>query len=641
MNERQTAILEQLLTGQTMTTKSLSQTNHVSERTIRNDLTKITTSLTEAGYPFELAKKPGVGIQFHSPVVAKITQAFLQSTQVYEGDYRRKLLLFRLLMASEATTLSDLAAELFVNKQIIRDDLAWANQQLAPENLTVTVKPKIGVFVTGSEGHKRDLLARLLKDLTTTQKNGDFLSNFFSPRDLQITTQLVANFEERYQLPNRGQPDNSIVIHLLFMITRIKNKGTITLSQEEWQLIQYSKAYHYAQELTEQLTEKIGLRFPADEIGYLALRIASFYSANAATDDPYSQQVSQQVTEIITDLIANVQQTMGYDLSGDPILKDNLRLHLNATFTRITSGFHIANPLKAEILKNYTQLFLIVQSITEEFAEDKNWQIPEEEIAYLTVHLQGAIERLKEQKSLGYRTVIICNFGIGVSAFIEAKLTRLFPDVEVIGLLSLAEVPAFDFQQVDFVLTTVDLPALTPPTLTISPLFEKVDQNKIAHFLQQNQTQGDLKTIDINQFTNPFLVQVHLTAKNQQEVLASMCQNLQKKGYIRPDYFESVLKREAKSSTHVGSLIALPHGDPAGIKHSFIAIATLPQPLSWGHAHVQLVILLGLQKDLLGNQETKKLFSLIHYLVETPTALKDVLQATEPLEVLHKLSDYR
>lgn len=641
MNERQNAILEQLLTGHPFTTKDLADKNQVSERTVRNDLAKITDSLTASGYAFELVKKPGVGSQFRSAETSQIRQAFFDQPQVYERNYRRKLLLFRLLMASEATTLGDLAADLFVNKQIIRDDLAWANQQLTPENLTVTIKPKIGVFVTGSEGHKRDLLARLLKELTATQKPGDFLSSFFSQRELTITTQLVADFEDQYQLPNRGQPINSIVIHLLFMIARIKNKGTMTLSLEEWQLIRFSKAYQYAQELTQKLTAKIGLRFPADEVGYLALRIASFYSTNAPADDHYSQQVSQQVTEIITDLIANVQQTMGYDLSQDAVLKENLRLHLNATFTRITSGFHIANPLKAEILKNYTQLFLIVQSITEEFAEDKNWQIPEEEIAYLTVHLQGAIERLKEQASEDYRTVIVCNFGIGVSAFIEAKLTRLFPAVEVLRLLALEEVADFDFRPVDFVLTTVDLPPLPVPTLTISPLFEKNDQNKIAQFLQQNQTQGDLKTIDISQFTNPFLVQVHLAAQNQQQVLALMCQNLQKKGYIHPDYFESVLKREAKSSTHVGSLIALPHGDPAGIKRSFIAIATLAQPLSWGRAQVQLVILLGLQKEALGNRETKKLFSLIHYLVETPTALQEVLEATEPLAVLHKLSDYR
>jgi activator of the mannose operon (transcriptional antiterminator) len=641
LNTRQKTLFRTLLEGRKATIQEFAEENHVSPRTVRNDLSKIEMELNESGFVFSFVKKPGVGIWFESPEKAEISHTFFlqPDAEIYEQEERRSLLLFMLLITTAPRTLDELAEEVYTSKQVIREDLSFLAELLSHHQLALVIKPKIGIFVEGEEREKRELLSQTVKERMDLQ-NQPMLRDFFPAEQLRLLTELVDEFEVQHQLPNNGQVFNSIVIHLLFMIIRVKEEASIQLSPEEWHFIRHSHAHQLAKELSEELTLKLGLHFSEDEVGYLALRIAAFYGASE-TQKEFLQETTQHIEAIINALITDVHQIMGYDLSENQTLRENLRLHLKATFTRIASGFHIINPLKEQIMKNYTQLFLIIQTISEEYADNKKWYIPEEEVAYLTVHLQGAIERMNEEPKQQLKTVIVCNFGIGVSSFIEAKLARAYPQIKVIGLLGLEEAENSALvPQADFILATIPIECEETPVIEISPLFEMKDQSVLSHYLRKNPMKEKLKTFDIHQYTNPFLTQVHLKAETQKEVLEKMVENVKNKGLVTEKYFETVLLRENKGSTRIGKSIALPHGDMNEINHSFIAIATLEKPVLWYTDEVQMIILLGLKKKELGNPETKKFFSMIHYLIENQEAFQHVIKEKDKLNVLKLLSYY-
>ena len=117
---------------------------------------------------------------------------------------------------------------------------------------------------------------------------------------------------------------------------------------------------------------------------------------------------------IVDRLIDNVENILQHSFQGDRILRENLIQHLTSSFARIRSGFHIKNPLKDQIKKTYLHLFLIIQTILDEFVEQYGFRFPEEELAYLTVHFQAALER-KKDKDARYRVALISNHGIGVN----------------------------------------------------------------------------------------------------------------------------------------------------------------------------------------------------------------------------------
>ncbi|MGC6633343.1 PRD domain-containing protein, partial [Escherichia coli] len=75
-------------------------------------------------------------------------------------------------------------------------------------------------------------------------------------------------------------------------------------------------------------------------------------------------------------LIEQVEQFLGYSLKEDQLLKQNLRSHLSSTYFRLHYGLQISNPLTKNVFSTYTQLFLVLQLILEDYFEKENFYVP-------------------------------------------------------------------------------------------------------------------------------------------------------------------------------------------------------------------------------------------------------------------------
>lgn len=647
MNLRQKNILEYLVSNKdaSYTLQELADQSNCSTRTIRNDLAQISQLLATRHYEASLIKKPGVGISLAtSPYERrKLMRELLQadSQQASDDVSRKELLLATLLMSQHPLTLDDLAERFYVNRTVIREDIDSLREQTKGYKLDIISKPRLGNYIEGSERERRDLLAQVMKKINQQAQNGKGLLDFFPAKMIERVNHSLKRLSETTAISIKNNPLNSITIHILFMIERIKHHQSLVLSTNEWDLIKYSKALDYARTITTELSQNLGLNFPEDEIGYLALRISSFNIHNEGRTDTYYEEMKQTIEKITYVLIAEVSQLLEIDLSDDRILRNNLQQHLDSTFTRINSGFHISNPLKAEIMRAYTQLFMLIQVLVEELLAETDLVMPEEEIAYLTVHLQGAIERQKKVARRTFKSVIICEFGMGVSAFLEAKIKRIFPTIDIQELLSISELASYEkLHELDFIISTIPYQHAKLPVLEISPLLEERDLTLLRAFLVEYAPPSPTKYFDISLFSQPFLVETQVEAETKEEVITQMVHKLSHKGYVSSSYLESVQHREETSSTRIGHLVALPHGNPQEVNYSSISIATLDAPVEWGNGAVQLVVLLGLKKQDLGRAELKEFFSVLHYLNEHPHLLTDIINETDKLKVLEYFTKY-
>lgn len=647
MNLRQKNILEYLVVNKdkSYTLQELANQSHCSTRTVRNDLAQISQLLVARHYEANLVKKPGVGISLViSPYERrKLMRELLQadSKQASDDVSRKELLLATLLMSQHPLTLDELAERFYVNRTVIREDIDSLREQTKGYKLDIISKPRLGTYVEGCERERRDLLAQVMKKINQQAQNGKGLLDFFPAKMIERVNHSLNLLSQETAISIENNPLNSITIHILFMIERIKHHQSLYLSTSEWDLIKHSKALGYARNITTELTQQLGLSFSEDEIGYLALRISSFNIHNEGRTDAYYEEMKQTVEKITYVLIREVSQLLEIDLSEDCILRNNLQQHLDSTFTRINSGFHISNPLKVEIMRAYTQLFMLIQVLVEELLEETNLVMPEEEIAYLTVHLQGAIERQKKVAKRTFKSVIICEFGMGVSAFLEAKIKRIFPTIDILELLSITELEVYNnLNDLDFIISTVPYQHEKLQVLEISPLLEERDLTLLRAFLVEYEPSLPTKHFDISLFSQPFLVETQIDQKSKKEVITQMVQKLIKKGYVAPSYLESVRHREETSSTRIGHLLALPHGNPQEVRHSSISFATLTSPIEWGNGEVQVVVLLGLKKHDLGRSELKEFFSVLHYLNEHPLILADIIKETDKLKVLEYFTKY-
>lgn len=629
MNNRQLNILKSLLNHLNVfqTIAALADEQDCSARTIRNDLEKIETFLQEHFKEEKLERRPGIGVCLRGDKeeVKKMMELIHTASTDRAGKEdteRRLLILYHLLMSDLPLTLTSLAQKHFVNKSVIKDDLDWLAKEIAPYDLVVTTKQKYGTVVEGKEKNKRRILARTAKMIKTLSTKEKALLQFFDPSEIKIVQDALRTMQVNHRINFNPETEESLVIHILFTIKRIYLKQPIELSERELHAIRGTESFGWSKTISRRLEERLNLVFPLNEKAYLALHFNGSRMNQQRTEGDVSAIYGHVwVENLVGRLVEEVSDFENLPLREDLALKDNLRVHLQTTANRIESGLTVSNPLLTEIKKEYPHLFYFILTVAEEYSEEMGISIPEEEVGYLTVHFQAALERLHIQLPKHLVVGIVCHFGIGVSAFLQAKLERHFPEMEETVILSAGELKSYlKRHQLDLVLTTEELPDIGIPTRTISPLLTEEEIRMIAGFIRKRpekrvETSGEW---DILRYVQPFLLHLVQPFSSVESALAYMGQQLISKGYAEADYLETVLKREKHSSTGIGMGIALPHGDPRYINQSSISCMTFSQPVKWGNDKVALVFLLAVKKDELKNKDMKQFFVFINRLMENP-----------------------
>ena len=73
----------------------------------------------------------------------------------------------------------------------------------------------------------------------------------------------------------------------------------------------------------------------------------------------------------------------------------------------------------------------------DKLAIDTDIEMSEDEIAFLTIHFQAAIERRTKTQ---LNVVIACYYGLGVSNFLETKINNLSEELSVINTIKLENI---------------------------------------------------------------------------------------------------------------------------------------------------------------------------------------------------------
>lgn len=639
MNRRQQEVALSLLKQPNyQTTKALAKEFFVSERTLQSDLNRLEEYLVDEQIKLKLERKKGTGViiegtDYEKNQLMKVLNQSIHSRS-FEEEKRIELLVFHLLMAKEGQSLEELSEKLFVSRNEIKKNLEEASSFFAYHGLTLVSKPRVGTFVEGSERKKRELLAQNLKAIQRIDPQTVMLKDFFSKEVLSLIQRILREELLKEKIEYHKEL-SSVDIHIYFMLERMWQDETVLLSQEEHEFVEDTLAQKLSSRLLAKLADVYPVMFSPNEINYLALRLTSLLPKEA------HQEPSKETNDLAIHLIQRVSQLMTTDLSQDTTLKQNLMAHLSSTYFRVNHGFSISNPLTKEILGAYTHLFLVIQMVLEEFLVGKELYIPQEEIAYLTVHFQAAFERKKKQREpKHFEAILVSQYTRSMATFLEARLNREIPELSIQQVIEYQGMLQKDLPPVDFILSTLPLEEATVPVVLISPMITEEDLAGILKYMLEHQPIQTKKQFDFPRFTSPFLVYPQIAYQNVQELLTFLGQGLVENNYVNPEFTTSLIERESRSSTRVAPLIALPHGNPALVVSSTISIATLKEPMDWHGEKVQLVLLLAVRNEELKDPQFKKLFSLLQYLERNPAVLKSILEERNPLKLIQRMSEY-
>ena len=113
-----------------------------------------------------------------------------------------------------------------------------------------------------------------------------------------------------------------------------------------------------------------------------------------------------------------------------------LKLHLAAAINRLKFGIDLNNPLIKEIKNNYPYAFQIAVGIGNHINDLFEIAMTENEIGYVTLHIEAFIEKNVAEKDRNIKAFVVCGTGIGVAHLLSVQIKRQFPRIDVIKLIS-------------------------------------------------------------------------------------------------------------------------------------------------------------------------------------------------------------
>lgn len=575
----------------------LAKRFHVSEKTIRNDLKWLDDWLSTRS-DSRILRRPGIGVILDASARKReqLLGTVLENTSdrrpsfINEPSVRRMFIILDLLLKKRSPGIQEWATRFYVSKATIHHDLAAIEEWLNNYGLQL-VKNSPSHFVTeGAEKNHRIALAKIYEQLNLSDDDR-------FAYDSLIVSHLLRSLETKIGLQFTDDSLSRLTNHVVIAIKRCKTGHVISLPDKELQSLKKSGDYDIAKQLAAEIKRKLACTLPETEIAYMALHLLGAkmqYDSIMGTLSEPSSKLDSDSLQLAKELISRMQTLIHLPLTSDQELLTGLAIHLHAAVHRLKHGLRLYNPILAEIKQMYRFTFEALVFACNELGQKIRFPIPEEEIGYLTLHFQAALERQQSKQKQPIKAILICTTGMGTSQLLAAKIKRYFQDLDLAATYPVSKLnQGIDIYHPDVLISTVPLENAVVPTIYVTPLFNELDQEKLSSFIRKKEKpfmgEGPFPAFQSLLRSDLLFLNVEMTSKN--EIIQWLVHKLIQHGYVLPGYLDSTIRREELSSTYIGGGIATPHGLMDEICRSAVAIAHLKTPIPWDGHHVSFVII--------------------------------------------------
>lgn len=273
---------------------------------------------------------------------------------------------------------------------------------------------------------------------------------------------------------------------------------------------------------------------------------------------------------------------VGMDLRKDMFFVRQMMFQLKSMTARLKYGITAKNHLLGQIKEKYPNMMAAAWLLGNIFEKELGLEINENEIAYLALHIGGAIER----QMFSLSACIVCDYGIGVSQILREKLVRTIPELDITNVYSVRDIRRIKGEHCDMIVTTtpLDLYRLNKPVAQIGHLLGDRDIETLHRLMKQIRSGKHGQVKRISPKTGLFrseLIFAQIDETDKTRLLKRLCKKLGVLGYVTDGFLDSVLEREKSTSTDIGKGFAIPHGLSEYVNHSAAVFASLKRPIVW------------------------------------------------------------
>lgn len=602
-------IFDCIMDGEIVATKVIAQRIGLSEKSVRNKLDEMNDFLLQNHFG-KVERKPRVGIWLEASSQQKdqIQNALNTEEGIQTGSYdsrERKmetLKIFFNLRPWQTLTTQKLSEKLFLSVPTMLKVLKECEEWLSVYHITLVNERGKGYCLKSEENEYRVALKNLIMErgsIKEIEKNIDY---FFSNIDVSAISKCIIETENEW---NYKFTDDSFYEILVYCCLAYKRKElAIPMANdydpEEVNILKKYSEYAFTVSIFEKLEETFHVHFLSEDVLFLSIQILCSKFIDISEVKVTLEQVKKydnKLVEFVDRMLKVISSILEVDLVSDYKVKESLIVHLRPTIFRLRHGTPQSNALIDFIKEEYKNVFRASWAISILFEESYHLQITEDEIGYIVLYIQMAIERKNHQ----YKALMITNSNMGYTQLLNERVKKLVPEIKEISYVSSHDFKINNHEDCDIIISSVPTKEKDKRIVVIPNLLNEQGIMSLRNHLDFINSQWAENETSFSPecclLFSPELIFTQLEVDSKEECLKIMCDAMENMGVVKKEFYDTVMERESKTTTTIGNGICLPHGSVTAVNNSKVAIACLKHPIQWDVEQVQIVFLVGVKMN--------------------------------------------
>lgn len=452
----------------------------ISERNLRYKIDDYNYYLKLLGLPeIEIRKREIVVKNTLEEIVKKV--AGNMSLYSFTKDEREKIIITDIFFNNENISLETLEEKLDISELTLKNDLKVLENYM--KTFIISLDSKTLVYQAEERNVRRLILDILLKNYNIKYLEGgkidieknyqygfficwDKMDEYFKTENVNNAMKVLKNTLDEAKKTIGDENFKILLFYILITFKRFEEHPLKLIKNMEF----LTKSEEYA--IVERKFSEYGLS--KSEI----LNMTEYFlgSHSFGFDDSFYINWVQIELSMMR-LIKEVAKSGYEELEKDMFLLENLINHMKPAIYRAKKGIRLPCEIYDEFKETYPLVLNLVSKAWNKIGIDI--KISDDELAYIAMHFQLAMKRIKSKKL--ENILIVCGAGYSTSRFLSASIKEHF-NVNIVNIIPYNELENYKNEDIDLVVTTIEgVKFRDKKVIKVSPILSTEDIIKLKN----------------------------------------------------------------------------------------------------------------------------------------------------------------
>jgi len=482
---------------------------------------------------------------------------------------------------SEGVDVYALAERLHVSDSTVESDLARARSRAGAVGLTI-VRSHEHVQLEGPETARRRLIGALFRDEATRgMREVDRIESWFAAGDLSaFKTALIARLvADGYEINDYGL--GTVLLHLAIAVDRTQARQSLPdrTGGDEGVFVAI---------LDELVAAHFGVRLAPGDLDYLGFLLSTRVAVNPvdAMPNPLDDAELARVRAIVD----KAAREYLVDLAGDEDFLLRLAMHIRQLQRRALEGSFSRNPLTRSIKSGYPMIYELAVYLARELQLESGIAVPEDEIAYLAMHLGARLEEQRQVEQAVTATIVAPAYHRLHLELLRRVEAAVGAELRIEQLDTRSDVD-WDALPGDLVISVIEPPAPSERVILVHPFLGEADVRAVQTAIVRTRRQRRRARLAerLTTYFDERLFFRELYAPDAEAMIRTLGARMVEAGVVDEAYVSGAIERERLSSTAFTDGLAMPHAMAMTAERTAIALVLNSTSMPWGEARVEVV----------------------------------------------------